>query len=172
MWRPDEIGTVIAERRLKVTRRTRRRSVARLEFGIPVRGPEPQDPWWCPVRLRGEGFDLFQAVAGEDSLQALLLALDFATHALPSAAAAHGLQFEWLGESERLVLARNALSKTAESAIVALLGSLKAAAAILDSNTRETRSASRQALDALKAIASGEARSVAKRRTKDRGGGR
>lgn len=160
MWRPTTTGTVIAERRLTVVRAGRRQVGARLQFGMPVRGPEPGDPWWCPVRLHGKGFETFHSVAGEDSLQALLLAFDFATQLLPSVAAGQGVRFEWLGETERIVLGRHALSKSAESAILALVASLKATAAVLDSGARETRTAKAQAVAALEAMAAGSAKAT------------
>src|SRR6185503_4549877 len=103
MWRPIEIGEVFAERRLSF-KRGRRSRLVRLSIGRPVKGPEPRDPWWCPIHLSAP-FDKFDAIAGEDSLQCLLLALEMVQSTLPSLARSKGGRIEWLGEHERLIFA-------------------------------------------------------------------
>jgi hypothetical protein len=70
---------------------------------IPVRTPRLQrgDPWLCPVGVIGLGKLSLRPIAGEDSVQALVLALEFVTNVLPlEAQRAHG-HLEWLGERER-----------------------------------------------------------------------
>jgi len=103
MWRPREVGEVFAERRFAFKRGGRSREV-RLVVGRPVKGPEPRDPWWCPIHL-SEPFDKFDAIAGEDSMQCLVLALELMNNTLPSLARQKGGRAEWLGEHERLVFA-------------------------------------------------------------------
>ena len=96
MWQPKEIGTVFAQRKLTFRGKQRRGTVT-IQIGCPVRGEDPRDPWWCPIRIEGaiKGFD---AIAGEDSLQALVLALRFLQLTLPAAARRHGGEVDWLGE--------------------------------------------------------------------------
>jgi hypothetical protein len=156
MWRPETIGDVIAERVAALKKGGRRVGRIRIRFGRPVRSPVPEagDPWWCPVQITGAGSGTLRSIAGVDSLQALILALEFATDILPHEAARVGAQVDWLGEAERIVFARQGLSHAADNAIVALLGRLKAVAAVLDSGDKRSRTARRRAIDALSAIGS------------------
>lgn len=107
MWRPRALGTVIAERTLRLERPGRRSTVVRVRFGRPVRAPSPRrgDPWWCPVLIVGLGKRQLEKVPGEDSLQALTLALEFVARDLPFEAERTGARLEWLGQRESLVFA-------------------------------------------------------------------
>ena len=107
VWRPRTLGRVIAERTLKLERPGRRASAVRVTFGRPVRAPRPErgDPWWCPVEISGLGKRRLEKVAGEDSLQALILALEFAGRILPVEADRVGARLQWLGERESLIFA-------------------------------------------------------------------
>ena len=93
-------------------------------------------------------------VAGADSLQALILALEFATEVLPHEVASTGGRIQWLGESERVIFARQGLAHAADEVIVALLGRLKRVAAVLDSGDRDSGTHRRRAMIALSAIGS------------------
>jgi len=154
MWRPDTVGDIIAERVCELVRGTKRAGRIKLSFGRPIRAPspEPRDPWWCPVRIRGSGIDLLRPIAGVDSLQALLLALQCATDVLPAEAKRIGARVEWLGDAERVIFARQGLAAAADGAITALLGRLKMVAGVLDSSARGSRAAKDRALDALNII--------------------
>lgn len=112
MWRPRALGTVIAERALTLDRPRRRSTVVRVKFGRPVRAPRPQrgDPWWCPVQISGLGKREIEKVPGEDSLQALTLALEHVCRVLPFEADRAGIRLEWLGERESLVFANTMIS--------------------------------------------------------------
>ena len=107
MWRPRALGRVVAERTLRLERPRRRATVVRVRFGRPVRAPRPGrgDPWWCPVQISGLGKRRLEKVPGEDSLQALILALEFASRSLPLEADRAGAHLQWLGERESLVFA-------------------------------------------------------------------
>lgn len=107
MWRPRTLGSVIAERTLTLERPGRRSTVVRVRVGRPVRAPRPErgDPWWCPVQISGLGPRQLEKVAGEDSLQALTLALEFLARILPVEAERAGARIQWLGERESLVFA-------------------------------------------------------------------
>jgi len=95
-----------------------------------------------------------RSIAGHDSLQALILALEFATQTLPHEAKRMGGEIVWLGDQERIVFARQALARAAEEAIIVLLGRLKCAAEVLDSGDKKSRHAAKRSIDALAAIAS------------------
>jgi hypothetical protein len=107
VWRPRALGTVIAERTLRLERPRRRPTAVRVKFGRPIRAPRPErgDPWWCPVQISGLGKRQLERVPGEDSLQALTLALEFVSRVLPFEAERAGARLEWLGERESLVFA-------------------------------------------------------------------
>jgi hypothetical protein len=97
-----EVGEAVAERHLRFRARNGRKRKVLLKIGRPIKGPERQDPWWCPIRI-GSPIDEFFALAGEDSLQSLVLALSFVEQTLPSLARRKRGQIEWLSERERLV---------------------------------------------------------------------
>jgi len=165
MWRPTRIGDVIAERKFEFTSKAAAQCSVRVRFGRPVQGRKAVDePWWCPVQVRGAGLDLFEAIPGVDSLQALILALETANELLLSQAARARGTVSWLGAPERLVLARQSLSKGSETALVVLLGYLRATCRILDSGSPSSAAAATRAIRALEAI--GKQAGIPRRRRK------
>jgi hypothetical protein len=98
--------------------------------------------------VKGAGLDSFRPVAGIDSLQALILALELASTVLPDEVERSGFRIEWLGDSERLVLARHALSRGVENSMLTLFGILRDVATTLSSNETEQR----RATEALRMI--------------------
>ena len=170
MWQPKSLGNVIAERVCDLTRNNRRVGRVRVSFGIPVRSPTPADgdPWWCPLRIKGPGRDVTRPIAGIDSLQALMLALEFASQILPHEAKRMGGELVWLGERERIMFARHGLSRAAEEAITVLLGRLKSVAEVLDSGDKKSRSTRDRSIDALAAIGSSIGRPPSKMRPQRR----
>jgi hypothetical protein len=123
MWRPQSLGEVVAERICDLRRGGRRVGRVTVSLGRPVRAPDagPQDPWWCIVRLSGTGIELERPIAGADSLQALLLALEFAADILPHEAEGLGARLDWLAQPERLVLAKQGMAAADGSGFIALL---------------------------------------------------
>ncbi len=121
------MGEVIAERVCDLRRGGRKVGRVTLTFGRPVRAPRPEagDGWWCPVRIVGSGLDLFRPIAGEDSLQALILALEFAADILPEHASELRAGLDWLGQPEKRVLARQGESADPDNAFAALLARLR-----------------------------------------------
>jgi hypothetical protein len=167
MWKPEKLGEVVAERTF-VARNGSKRSVRIVvRFGRPVRGKgvPRHDPWWCPVEIKGAGLDSFRPIAGVDSLQALVLALDQVTVILPQGAARKGLRIDWLGDTERLVLARHALGRGTEGAMMALFGLLRDVAAILSADgdsERRTTAALRAIVKSMRTDAPRQARKRAR----------
>lgn len=150
VWKPESLGTVVAEREFVGRKASGRVVRVRVRFGQPAKrkGGTQRDPWWCPIEISGGGLNSFRAVAGIDSLQALILALDLITTVLPIEAERLGLRIEWLGETERLVLARQAFARSTESAMLTLFGLLRDVGAILSSD----RKCEQQTTAALRAI--------------------
>jgi hypothetical protein len=77
--RVKEIGRLIAQRELRGNVDGKSRSV-RVLVGEPVRIPEEgklSAYYECPIQVIGAGDDHIQSIAGEDSMQALVLALKF-----------------------------------------------------------------------------------------------
>ena len=148
MWKPDSLGDVVAERQITVWR-GRKSDTMTVRFGRPVHSTNGQDPWWTPLSISGCGVDLFRSIAGQDSLQSLLLALDHATELLAQHVRQVGDRADWLGEPERLILARQAMSKASADVITSLLGRLKGVAALLDSGGTASRKKRVRAVDLL-----------------------
>jgi hypothetical protein len=157
VWRPSRLGSVIAERRLRLVRSRKPPGTVRVRFGRPRRSPqaERRDPWWCPVEITGLGRRRLRSIAGEDSLQALVLAFQFVTLILPAEAERAGGGIEWLGERESLVFANTRLLNMASGALDNLAGGLTEAVGMLESG-RARSSVSRTVVRRLRAlIASG-----------------
>ena len=157
MWRPSRLGSIIAERRLRLVRRRKRARTVRVRFGRPLRSPqaERKDPWWCPVEIAGVGRRRLRSIAGEDSLQALVLAFQFVTLTLPAEAERAGGRIEWLGERESLVFAHTRLLNMASDALENLASGLTEAVGILE-NGGARRPGARAVVRRLRAlIASG-----------------
>jgi hypothetical protein len=97
-----------------------------------------------------------RSIAGEDSLQALVLAFQSVTLVLPAEAKRAGGRIEWLGERESLVFANTLLLNMASEALENLVGGLANAVGVLENGgarrLAEARTVARQ-LRAL--IASG-----------------
>jgi hypothetical protein len=156
MWRPKKLGHVVAERRFRFDGAKGPRHVL-LRFGRPVRAPKasPRDPWWCPIEvsgLGGLGVSRVRAVAGEDSLQALILALEFAANVLPFEAATAGGHLEWLGERERLVFADTIVRGLAARGLENMAAGLAEAVAVLERGGARAPS-TRKLVSELKALA-------------------
>jgi hypothetical protein len=130
MWKPNEVGNVLAQRKLAFRSKQRRGTVT-VKIGQPVRGDDPRDPWWCPIEIDG-AFKGFETIAGEDSLQALVLGLRFLQLTLPSAARRHGGEVDWLGERERLIFADTEMLTMLQVGMANLVDGVAAAAAHIE----------------------------------------
>jgi uncharacterized protein DUF6968 len=146
VWRPRRLGRVIAERKLRFVRWRRPTGIVSVRFGQPVRSPRAQsgDPWWCPVQVTGLAKRSVRPIAGEDSVQALVLTLEFVTNVLPvEAERAHG-RLEWLGERERLVFANTLSLGLASRALQNLVEGLAHAVEVLESGDGRRPAAAKQ----------------------------
>jgi Domain of unknown function (DUF6968) len=154
MWRPRSVGRVIAERRLRFVQSRRSVRIVSVRFGRPVqsRKPERGDPWWCPVEVVGLGKRSLRAIAGEDSVQALVLALEFVTNVLPVEAQRAGGHLEWLGERERLVFANTFSLGLAGRALQNLVDGLASAISVLENGARRGPVSERQLAHRLRAL--------------------
>jgi len=158
VWRPRRLGSIIAERRLKLVRRRKPARTVVVRFGRPVRSPRPErnDPWWCPVEITGLGKRTLKSIAGEDSLQTLVLAFQFVTLVLPAEAERAGGRIEWLDERESLVFANTLLLNMASEALENLVGGLAKAVGVLENRDTRHGAATRKVARQLRAlIASG-----------------
>jgi hypothetical protein len=154
VWRPRNVGRVIAERRLRFVEPRKGARVVSVRFGQPVRCPRPErgDPWWCPVEIRGLGNRSVRAIAGEDSVQALVLAFEFVTHVLPVEAERAGGHLEWLGERERLVFANTLSAGLASIALQNLVEGLASAIDVLENGSARRPRAAKKITRQLKAL--------------------
>jgi len=137
MWKPSQLGEVVAERRLVARGRNGRRRTLVVRFGRPVHSTVKNDPWWCPVEIADIGQPRLLAAAGEDSVQALILALRLADIELGSRSGK--AQVEWLGDAERPIFFHTHLIDMYQGAIDNLLAALRKAIAVIESprNVRE-----------------------------------
>jgi hypothetical protein len=94
-------------------------------------------------------------VPGEDSLQALILGLEFAVNILPLEAAAAGGHLEWLGERERLVFADTIARGLAGRGLQNMVTGLAEAVAVLESTENHSSLAKRLASELAALVASG-----------------
>jgi len=154
MWRPRKLGNVIAGRTLRFEGPRNPARVVRLRFGQPVRARRPKrgDPWWCPVEIRGLGNRSLRPIAGEDSVQAIVLAFEFVTHVLPIEAERAGGHLEWLGERERLVFANTLSIGLANRALRNLVEGLAGAIDVLENGTARRRGATKRIVEELRLV--------------------
>jgi hypothetical protein len=172
MWRPRVLGPVIAERTLTLERPKRNSGTVRVEFGRPVRAPRPLrgDPWWCPVRISGLGRRGLDTIPGEDSLQALTLALEFVTRVLPLEASRGGARLQWLGERESLVFANTFACALLERNVQNCIAGMADAIAALE--TDSTGTTARATVKRLRALVASSGYTDDARRRGGRSGGK
>ena len=103
MWRPSELGEVFVTRQFRFRRGRAKRSVL-LRLGRPIKDPTTRrsGPWCVPLQIDGLGPGKLVPVWGEDGLQALVLALDYARRSLTRWAEEAGGTIFWLGEFDTL----------------------------------------------------------------------
>ncbi|MCE5229194.1 hypothetical protein LLG95_06310 [bacterium] len=100
MWKPSELGEIVAEREFIFRPRQGEAKKIVLRIGRPVKGPEADGPFWCPYQLDGLFNSEIQATAGEDSMQALCLTLEGANKLLMELAKKWNGKFEVFGSDK------------------------------------------------------------------------
>ncbi len=142
MWRPTELGAVVAEREVTFEASGTSRRVS-ISFGKPVLPPSSVDgaPWWCPVQISGLGREKIHAIAGLDSLQALLLAMRFVRESLPNEAQRHDGKIYWHTEDLDTIFDQREsvriLSEMCDEAIGALQAAEPIISGLRDKESRE-----------------------------------
>ena len=92
------LGKAIAARELDFVRTSGEVELALVMLGEPVQ-PEKGGPWLCPYEIRTPSFERTFAIAGEDSMQALILSLHVISSVLVSLEREHGGVFKQYGET-------------------------------------------------------------------------
>lgn len=92
---------------------------------------EAGDPWWCPLQVEGLGPSKVRGIAGEDALQALLLALKFARDYLPEQAERAGGRVFWLTDDFDAVFDERRTVQLLEDALAESLDALEGAEPLL-----------------------------------------
>jgi hypothetical protein len=92
------LGKIIATRELDFVRASGEVELALVMLGEPVQ-PEEGGPWLCPYQVRTPSFEKTFAIAGEDSMQALILSLHVISSVLDSMGRQHGGAFRQYGET-------------------------------------------------------------------------
>lgn len=107
-----------------------------------------RDPWWCPVHIAGLGKRQLERVPGEDSLQALILALELVTHVLPIEADRAGAHLQWLGERESLIFANtftsSLLARNLQNCITSLADAVDVLETVSTGAATRTRTTARR----------------------------
>jgi len=93
------LGRVIAMRDIDFIRHSGEVEPAVVSIGEPVQ-PEANGPWRCPYRVQTPSFQRTFAMAGEDSMQALILSLHVIGSELIGLAREHNGVFKQYGEDD------------------------------------------------------------------------
>jgi hypothetical protein len=104
------------------------------------------------VEIIGVGKRRSTSIAGEDPVQALVLAFEFVTNVLPLEAERAGGHLEWLGERERLVFASTISTGLASRALQNLVEGLASAVDALTSGAGRRPVSTRRLAHRLKAL--------------------
>lgn len=93
------LGKVVATRELDFVRPSGEVELALVMVGEPVQ-PDDNGPWYCPYQVRTPTFERSFAIAGEDSMQALILTLHILSSELLSLERQHAGVFKQYGETK------------------------------------------------------------------------
>lgn len=92
--RPN-LGEVIAEREVTLTRANGATETLKVRIGKPIMGDSPNE-WRCPYQLEGLGRVRTVAMSGVDSVQALLLTMQVILPELDHIAKHENVTCSWL----------------------------------------------------------------------------
>ena len=93
------LGEVIAERRLDWAGDAESEGVV-VRIGKPVRDPDPEGDWLCPIQVAGLGDDTVHAAFGVDAVQALILAMQMIHIDLQAGQRRAGRTLQWLEQGD------------------------------------------------------------------------
>jgi hypothetical protein len=94
------LGRVIAERELRFMRSSGESEAVVVSLGTPAR---LDGTWWCPYKIHSPSFSRLYALAGEDSLQALLGSACILKTELDALAREHGGSFSYFGDHDLML---------------------------------------------------------------------
>jgi len=92
------LGRVVATRHLEFVSSSGASEAAVVQVGEPVH--PTGGPWWCPYQVKAQSFERTFAMAGEDSMQALILTLHVLSTELEALARKHHGVFKQHGEAK------------------------------------------------------------------------
>lgn len=98
MKHQSPIQEIIASRDLEFVDQSGKKQLVKVDLGMPVQ--EEDGPWFCPYQITAETFECRFRIYGEDSMQALLLALQIVVTELQRLAVQHDGYFTWFGETD------------------------------------------------------------------------
>ena len=91
---------VVAERELGFTHHSGETEVTTVSLGAPV---FRDGTWWCPYKIHSQSFSHSYALAGEDSLQALLGSACILATELDALARRHNGIFTYFGDNDLML---------------------------------------------------------------------
>ena len=152
MWRPSHLGEVFAERHLTFRRPKGRTNLLVVRIGRPVRAPGANtgEPWWCPFVIAGTRAAL-DSVAGEDSLQALVLALRYVESLLLHKARRARASVSWIDDEQSPIFGSTSLLRLYSETNHALFKGIERAVLTLES-ARDCESARQAAAKHLRKV--------------------
>ena len=89
---------VIASRELEFSGREGHKQHVHVILGKPIQ--EPNGPWFCIFQIKSESFETQFRVAGEDSMQSILLTVVAIKAELANLSKKHNGSFTWFGEND------------------------------------------------------------------------
>jgi hypothetical protein len=92
-----QLGEVVAERELEFIASDGSRQSVKVLLGKPIQ--EENGPWYCPYLIQGESFHRQFRIAGEDSMQSMLLAQKIIAVELEALARDNRGSFTWFGDA-------------------------------------------------------------------------
>jgi hypothetical protein len=133
MWRPKTLGPIVCERQL-ILHAAKKRYTVRVSIGRPRRAPKAGvgDPWWCPIEIAARRRRTLTCIAGEDSLQAVVLALRIAETKLTLLSREHCDKLSCFGESPTSLFGSPTLMWHVEDSLNRLVAGLKEARSAID----------------------------------------
>jgi uncharacterized protein DUF6968 len=105
-------GPVVASRELRFTAASGESEGVLVEIHVPVR---TSGTWWCRYEITAESFSRVFALAGEDSMQALLGSICIISTELDALAKERGGQFSYFGDGDLMLPTMDWLKRAGDS---------------------------------------------------------